>query len=464
MNTRFHRASASRGGFSAIFAVMYMAMFGALAIGFCASTNTAVQVSNNDQRATAAQTASESGMDFMRYQLAQVKIPPGTPPNMVMSSLFTQLSRNMNGTRNMGSDVVGLSGNVIYIPANTAHSIKLDADGLSSFAIAITSWGSDIVVRASGRHGSTSSASRGITMDFTCKSLPSSVFDFALASRGQVVLNKGAITAVTGVSSSITSIMSDLSAPGAITLNGGSVGGDLNFVTGGAPIVNGGSVAGTSNTALIATQHSHIVNPPPEFPTVDTTAFVQYATNAYVDGAALQQNIVIPAGTNPNFSSGATVQGIMYIKSPNTVTFRGDFNLQGFIVFENAGSTAVNSLDFRGSVSQTAVPGGAQFDAVRAASGISILAPTAAVSMSGSTDSNSKGSVIVGTFNYSGAANLIMNSGTLMTLSNGPNSLVISGSKSILFTATGEFNQPSVGVTYTSYFSPKPSTYQEILP
>ena len=63
-----------------------------------------------------------------------------------------------------------------------------------------------------------------------------------------------------------------------------------------------------------------------------------------------------------------------------------------------------------------------------------------------------------------GASNVYIDSGTLMTMSTGLNSAVFNGSKSILFTATGQKNQPSAGLSYNSYYAPKPSTYQEILP
>src|SRR5262249_40572236 len=156
------------------------------------------------------------------------------------------------------------------------------------------------------------------------------------------------------------------------------------------------------------------------------------ATNAYVAGAAVQQNIVIPPGTNPRFNANDTVQGIMYVRSPNTVTFRGDFKLQGFIVFENAGTSAVNTLDFRGNLSQTPLPAAAPFDTLRTVTGVAVLAPTAAMSMSGSTDSSVKGNIIIGSYNLTGAANVYIDNGTLMTMNSGPNSAVFNGSKSVM--------------------------------
>src|SRR5437588_9236133 len=115
-----------RRGFSAMLSMVFLTLFSTLAVGFYAATNVSVQVSTNDQRASMAQTAAECGMDVMRYPLAQVKIPPGTPSNLVMGCLYDQLCTNMNGTRNMGGETVGMVNNVNYIPANTSHSLALD--------------------------------------------------------------------------------------------------------------------------------------------------------------------------------------------------------------------------------------------------------------------------------------------------------------------------------------------------
>ena len=175
--------------------------------------------------------------------------------------------------------------------------------------------------------------------------------------------------------------------------------------------------------------------------------------------------IMIPVLPNlvKQFAGGDTVQGIMYIESPNTVTFRGNFNLQGFIVFENAGNEATNSLDFRGNVSQTPLPSSPQFDPIRATTGVAILAPTAAVTMSGSTDSFLKGNLIIGTFGFSGSADIQIDQGTLMTLNAGANSAKFAG-KTVKFTATGANNKPNQGLSYSSYYAAKPSSYQEIMP
>ncbi len=448
-------------GVTAVLAMMYLCLFSVLAIGFYAATTTASQVVANDQRVSRAFCGAESGMDFMRYQLSRVTIPPGTAPDNVVNALYADLQLQLDATTNISGHSITKVGNTIYVPGGT-NTISLDSSGESRFQATITDWAGEIVVKVQGYSGNVTTIGRAITMDFSRKQHAADVFDYAVASKGQVKITKGAVTAVAGVNASIATMMSAQVVAGSVTVSGGTVGGDLNVVDGATASVGGGSVGGSTNTADILANHVHTVDTP-EFPTIDTTVYKQYATNVYSSSKSTQQNIKIPAGTNPKFNGGDTVQGIMYIESPNTVTFRGNFNLQGFIVFENSGDSAHNSLDFRGNVSQLPLPTSTTFDALRATTGISILAPTAAVTMSGSTDSFMKGSVIVDTFGFSGSADIQIDKGTLMTLNPGSNSAVFSG-KTVKFTATGASNTPTTGVSYSQYYTPDPLSYQEVSP
>ncbi len=459
IHTRSRRQRASR----AIFFILVLTLCATLAVQFHAVSRTLAQVPPSDNGPGLAQTAAEFGMHLMRRELAQVKIPPGTPSNMVMSRLYDQLRARLNGSRYMGNETVGMTGDVICIPGNASHGLKVDSACCSTFNITITSWGSDIVVKSTGNYGAREPVTRSITMDFTSQLTPTSVFEYAIASKGQIVLTQGTISGAIGTNASVAGIISSSPASGAITMSGGAVGGELNILSGAGADVTGGSVGGASDAEIIRSKHVHVA-PDPGFPAVDTSVFAAYATNTYVPGAALQQNIVIPPYTNPKFNSGDVVQGIMYVRSPNVVQFLGNFSLQGFIVFENAGSSGVNSLEFRGKVSQSALPTGRAFDTLRTIGGVSILAPSTAVSVSGNGDSNLNESVIAGSFSWSGEGNLNIDSGTLMTLNDGANSAVFSGSKSVVFVSTGQKNQPSAGLSYSYCFVPKASTYQQLQP
>jgi hypothetical protein len=451
-----------RRGITSLLAMLFLVLFSTLAIGFYAATNTASQVSANDDRIARAFMAAESGMEFMKYQLARVSIPANTQVDNVMDELYNDLQHQLDGTSNLGSLTISRSGNTISIPGDGNGKVNLDDHGDAGFRITITDWAGEIVVKSDGSYRGTSGASRSITMDFSRQPKTTTIFDYAIASKGQIQMKKGAVTSINGVDPSIAQMMSAMATGGAITVTGGTIGGDLSHVDGGSVLVSGGSVGGSSVPAIILSQHVHEVDSP-EFPTIDPTVYKKYATNEYVDKKKTQSNILIKANTNPKFNGNDTVQGIMYIESPNIVTFNGNFNLKGFIVME-AGASTTDALNFSGNLTMSPVPADAEFDAVRATSGVAILAPNAAMNMTGSSGGTVQGNIIVSSFSFAGAADLQVDQGTLMTLKDAPGSAVFNGSKSVKFASTGANNQPKIGVTYASYYRPEPESYQEVTP
>jgi hypothetical protein len=287
------------------------------------------------------------------------------------------------------------------------------------------------------------------------------VFDYAVASKGQIVMAKGAVTSVTGVDPKIATMMSGLGSNGAVKVSGGTIGGDVSTLEGITADITGGTIGGESNLSMIYANHVHEVEEP-EWPSFDTSVYKPYATNTWAPGVPLV-NLRIPAGTNKKFTGNQTIQGIMYIEAPASIEFQGNVNLQGFIVFENAGSGLTNKLTFSGNITQSPLPNGSQFDGLRATSGVAILAPNTAVRMTGSTDSYLRGNVITETFNFAGSADIQIDRGTLMAMKNASNAVIFNG-KTVKFTATGKGNQPSIGVTYSTFFSPDPTSYQEVAP
>ncbi|MGH7180053.1 MAG: hypothetical protein ACREJC_21930 [Tepidisphaeraceae bacterium] len=455
------RTSARRGA-AALIAMLYLVLLSTMAIGFYSAMSTAVQVSANDDHIARAQTAAESGLEFMRYQLSRVTIPPNTEPSEVLDQLYADLQTQLDDTYNLtaSGQQITRDENTVLIPSSGA-TISLDPSTAGSFNATITDWLGEIVVKVEGHYG-TANVTRAITLDFTRQAHSSTVFDFAVASRGQIVMKKGAVTTVTGVDPKIATMMSAISTDPGIKVTGGTIGGDLTVLESSGVEVTGGSVGGSSIPSVILASHVTEIPDAPEFPTVDPTAYRSYAVNDWVDKKNLQKNILVKANTNPTFNANDTVQGILYIESPNEVTFNGSFKLQGFIVMETSGSTT-DSLKFKGNVTQSPVPNGAEFNALRSTSGVAILAPGAAVSMTGSTDSFVKGNIIVDTFSFAGSADLTVDQGTLMTLNPGAESAKFEG-KNVKFTATGGNNTPTSGISYSQYYVPKPSTYQEVAP
>jgi hypothetical protein len=464
MNMKKHYRSLPprRRGMTSMLAMLFLILFSTMAVGFYAATSTQSQVAANDLRIARANMATESGMEFMRYQLGAVSIPPNTATDVVIDELFVDLQEQLNDTGNLGEHTVTRNGNTIYIPGGDGW-VNLDAAGQARFRATITDWAGEIVVKVQGNAGGTvSSMARAITMDFSRIPRPTNAFDYAVASKGQVVVRKGAVTTTSGVDPSIASIMSSMVLDPAVKVSGGTIGGEINIIEGATAQVTGGNVAGTSSVATILTEHVNVVDAP-EFPTIDTSVYAQYATNVWDNGKKVQQNIRVPAGSNPQFNGNDTIQGIMYIESPNTVTFRGDFKLHGFIVFENKNASDVNILDFRGNVTQAPLPAGPEFDALRATSGVAFLAPTASMMLSGASDSYIRGNVITAKFTFEGSGDLQVDQGTLMTYDENANSAVFNG-KAVKFTATGALNMPTVGISYSSYYTPDAASYQEVTP
>lgn len=439
-----------RRGFSAVIAMLFLVLFGTLAPGVYATASMSAAVSESDRRAIVASTAAESGMDFARYQLSRVRIPPGTPTSGAIDALYEDLQAQLVGSANLAGRGISRDGNVIRIP--DSGYINLDPAGVARFRLTITDWAGEIVVKSEGAYGTADSSTpvaRAISMDFTRTQRSGSIFDFAVASKGQIFVEKGHVTGATGVDPAIATMMSALGVGTSVQVSNGVIGGELTLLDTASISVTGGTVAGSSIPSVILSDHVNVVSEPPEFPLFDPLMYRHYATNIWVNNAKVQSNIRIPAGTGtPSkpvvFNANDTVQGILYIESPNNVRFNGNFKLQGFIVMETSSSTT-DSLDFRGNVTHTPVPAGTQFDALRATS------------------------VVANKFEFQGSAKITIDQGSLITLSETSNTAVLSSAGSakaagVFFSGTGAENPPTTGVTFSTFYAPKPSTYQEVVP
>jgi hypothetical protein len=302
--------------------------------------------------------------------------------------------------------------------------------------------------------------SRRLQVDCVLTEHGPAVFGFGLASQGPIQVKNSSATKILGEPDGDASLMSAHPGAGAIVTGSGPIEGELSVVgSSGQVSLGGGSVAGSNYRPDIMENHVKVV-PPPEFPVVDTTVFRPVATNTYVAGKSRQKNIRVPAGMGANFSGGDVVEGILYIESPNTVSFSGNAQINGIIVFENKNGPAENKLDFRGNVSPESIPNTPEFADVRAvAPGISILAPRAAVSMSGSVDGTLTGSLIAHQVTLGGSADLAFKNGSLIAL--GPQPVVVGG-KVLSFTGTGMVLPPKAGVSFSGYLKLSPWTYREL--
>src|SRR5688572_3289817 len=247
---------ARRRGVTSMLAMLYLVLFGVLAVGFYSSVTTSVQIAKNQQHSARALLAAESGLGFVRQHLADVTLSPDTEPADVMAELYQELSFLLDGTPNLGGHAIDLVGNTIYIPGNPNGWVPVDARTGSGFRVAISQSGDNLTCNVVGRAGPPSALTDGmavartIKIDFVREDVPTSAFDYAVAAKGGVIMNKGSITGVNGVSAnSIATVMSAKETGTAIAVRGGHIGGDISVTSPGLASVSGGSVGGSSTVS-----------------------------------------------------------------------------------------------------------------------------------------------------------------------------------------------------------------------
>jgi len=436
--------------------MMYLVLFATLSIGFYAGTTMSVQIVKNDRYAAEAQAAAESGMQFVKYQLANLSIPHFTPQDQLFTTIYNQLKTALDNTGNLGTDTVALVNGAICIPQTAGAFVSLGPEG--AFSAQVSQSGQQLVVKVTGRGGNLL-VTRGIKLNYGIAMRASAVFNYGIASQGKVTTG-GSSDVIGSPDPAKGSILSATMTDATPVVAGGrSISGDISIVNPTGNVTVSGSVGGTSNTTIILRDHVHKGVEAPEFPTVDTAAFTTYATTAW-DGTKNLTNMYIPPNTNPTFNGGANIKGVLYIKAPNKVKFRGNTVIQGVIVTENtpAGGLTTNTLDFAGNVSATGVETlPSTYGALRSLTGSFLLAPNYAVSFTGDFGTVN-GSIIASKIDFTGNSGGIVK-GSIINLNNVP--MTVNGSADITIASTGTTNYPS-GVFFGSNYVPLPDTYDEV--
>jgi hypothetical protein len=453
-----------RRGIVAVLAMIYLVLFSALALGFYAQTNTAAQVSYNDRKSAQAFTAAESGMAFVRYHLNNTTLPSGTQPSQFWSRV-TDHFQTLDDSANFAPSGVGISDTTLSLPADPAGYVELN-DGATRFRATITKLNETGTLRVLvvGRYGD-STIARALQLDYIPIPNASAIFNYGVASKGKIY-TAGAST-ITGLPLDKGSVLSTSTTdPTPVEIHGKEVSGDISIssTTGAVVYDSNVKIGNTTDAAAIAQYHIHTGVVPPEFPQVDTTQFIAYATNTYSGGNTLT-NCVIPANTGTvasplKFSGATTITGVLVIESPNVIEFGGNTTITGCIVVPNgvATDTTHNSISFTGSVDATGVEesGVSGLDKL---TGSFILAPGFGLNFSGSFGTVN-GSIVASRITMSGNAGGIIK-GTVINTDD--QTLSLNGSADIVIASTGTSNFPS-GLYFNSHYGPAADTYQEVRP
>ena len=451
---RKHRASVL------VISLIFMLIFSALAVSMVSMSGVNVQIASNLHNINAALAAAQSGQDVMRYWLSDLWISSSTPVSQYLSAIVAALQNNLasNGISNL---VVQNGGSISTVMLDATEGLWFDGQ------IQVNS--SDPTILQSSVTGHSGTISRTITIEYSIQPYEFPIFNYGLATKGP--LNFPGNPTVTAVNSAWEADMFVESSGNTTAVQ---VGGNTNFdgevnignSTSNVDFIGDVQIAGEYGETAID-NHVHIGLDSPEFPTPDTARFIPYATGNIINSSTdlsannILVNCKIAAGTNPIFPKSVTIQGILYIESPNRVTFSNNVALQGIIV---AGGPVLSSdpssrrIDFMGNFSSGPYPSGYEFDAIRQEEGSSIVAPGFYTTFSGNF-STLEGVVAVSGVHFSGNMNAQIK-GTIINYSN--SSTVVEGNSVMNFDREGSTKVPA-GFDLYRELDYNPSTYSEAI-
>jgi hypothetical protein len=454
----------ARRGVTAVLAMLYLTLMASLALGFYSASNTAAIVSSNEQKVERTRLAAESGLDFARFHVSKVLVPAKTPPLKHFTVLSDQMSTRLNGSDNIDKGNIYTDGlTIIRVPADPTKFIKSDDKG-SEFQFTITDIGDrKIRISAVGRNMNTISVAgmRMVQLDFELQQNQSKVFSYGIATMGTVTTSGSARLSGSPdpTKGSILSLSESTNTP--VVISGKEVSGDISVTNPNANVVvSGASVGGTTDSNVIQAEHVHKGVEEPEFPTVDTSMFIPYAKTVYVPGKTTYSNIIIPPNTNPNFASGTVIKGVVYVKTPNRVTFNGHASLQGVIVTDTEGQVGnmnTNTISFSGGFGAKGVETlDPSYGDLRNLTGSFLLLPGFSVNFTGNFGAIS-GTIVVDKASIGGSASGTLN-GSLIILKDTP--LTLSGNAHIT-AGEGVLSFPT-GLKFSNHYVPLPGTYDEV--
>jgi hypothetical protein len=447
-----------RKGAVLIVAMIFVLIFSALAVSMATMSGTNAQIASNQHKADCALGSATSGLEVERHWLTPVAMPSSTPENKYFSTIVddVQAALDANGVTNITLKQTGL---ILPVTLDSVtgqtFSGQMNIDPNNPCILQVFSTGGDAQIK------------RTIKVDFDIEPYEHPIFNFGLATKGPInytgnPTTSGATEAweadiyiESSGSTTALSVVGNTDFHGDIMI--GNPAASANF---GADVI----IDGDQGQDAID-NHVHIGVPPVDFPEPDTARFTPYATGDVIDSSTdlnaygnTLVNCSIAAGTNPVFPKSVTIQGILLIKSPNIVTFTQNVGLEGIIVGQGdpTADPATDRIDFIGNFASGPYPPGAEFDAIRAEEGSSIVAPGFAASFQGNF-STLEGVVALSGVVFTGNVNAQIK-GTIINYSEQP--MVIEGNATMTFDRAASTKIPA-GFDTLRVLTYDPSSYEE---
>jgi len=442
--------------------MIFVVIFSALAVSMAAMSGTNVQIAENQRKADHARACAESGFDVIRFWLNRVSISGTTAEDLRFSQIADSLQDELT-SESITNVTTSCNGSAITIP-----SVTLDSPGEKSFFGTITRLNNETLrIDITGVCGS---ITRTIRANYNFGERANNVFDFGVATKGPLSLS-GNIE-LEGVNVSVEAsvyIVSENSNLALSIIGNSQIAGDVSI---GNPIASvdlqGGQAGIGGETGQNAiNNHVSFGVPPSEFPEPDPSQFESFVTpldpNIDTSADATLENIRIAANTNPTFFGQVILKGILYIETPNVVTFTGGADITGIIVGDGdiQDNSSVNQIIFRGNVDShpiTELPMEEQFNGLHDQTGTFVMAPGFHVSFGGSF-STLCGAISGNGVEFFGNAGGTIN-GSVINYSD--EKMTLSGNSDLYFNRSGTTEVPA-GFVPEIVLEYDPSSYSELL-
>ncbi len=448
-----------RRGSALVLSLLFLTVLSAMAVAMATLSGTNVQVAENQRKVSLTRSCAESGLEVVRYWMSQVAISGMTPADQRFAQVAARLQEELID-----------AGITNYIASSTESAvtfseIPLDSARGSRFSALLTKIDDDnIQLDVTGHYGP---CERTIRTNYTFTTRASTVFDFGVASKGPVSLSGN--VELEGVTIDVESnayIESESSLLALSIIGNSHIAGQVKIVNPLAYVyLQGGKagIGGVTGETAIQEPYTTIGVAPAEFPEMVPSQFATLATLTDLDPTmdtssdAVLTNIRIPAGMNPTFSGHATLQGLIWVETPNVVTFTGNADVTAIIVGDGDPNddSAVNRLVFQGDVDSTPVTTLPGFED---ADGTFLMAPGFHVSFGGSFSTLSGAIAANGIEFFGNAGGTIQ--GSIINYSD--NEMTLSGNSDLYFNRSGLDEVPA-GFIPEIVLQYDGSTYSEII-
>jgi len=466
-----------RKGVALIIAMLFVVVFSALSVAMFSMSSGNSLVASNLHKVNAARSCAESGLEVVRYYLAQAEIPGTLPQSQWFNELQSQLVGGILPA-GMHAATIEDEGVVTGVSIGASSPVTLDSANNQNFTAEVTNYDADridILVT-----GAASGLERKIQGSFIYgeKPEPYSVFDFGVATKGPLSLSGNIL--LDGVNISVESdvYIESLNYNQALEIIGNSqIAGDVKVVNpdGYVTLQGGQAGIGTDEFGNIVTgieaitNHVEIGAPQTQFPVPNPEHFEQYVGSTTIDSSTdlnaltTLNNVRIAAGTNPVFNANVQINGVLFIETPNVVDFSGNADITGVIVGDGdyTDNSGTNTIEFRGNVSSNSVAELPEsFGDLRDETGTFMMAPGFSVSMGGSFDTLN-GCIAANGVEFFGNAGGIIG-GSVLNYSDEP--MELSGNSDLFFNRTGVTEIPSgFEPVLNIVIKYDPSAYDEVI-